>query len=66
MQYFVVSGPVRVAGDDTLEFLPVPPRAKFPVRVRVGAFQWGRGAGDRVHSAGPEFLEFAITAPAPN
>jgi hypothetical protein len=60
VQYFVVSGPVRIAGDDALDFLPIPPRAKFPLRVRVGAFQWGRGGSEKVQSAGPEFREFSI------
>jgi len=63
VQFYVVSGPVKLAEDNTtLEFLPVPPRAKFPVRVVVGAFQWGRVTGEKVRTAGPVFQEFSISA----
>jgi hypothetical protein len=37
VQFFVVSGPVELKGDDSLELLPIPPRSKFPVRVIIGA-----------------------------
>ena len=60
VQYFVVSGPVHLTNDDTLEFEPIPPRAKLPLRVRIGAFQWGRGGSEKIQSAGPEFREFQI------
>ncbi|HEU6449362.1 MAG TPA: hypothetical protein VFV23_13075 [Verrucomicrobiae bacterium] len=62
VQFYVVSGPVKLADDNrTLEFLPVPPRAKFPVRVVIGVFQWGRVTGEKVKTAGPVFREFFIT-----
>lgn len=65
VQFFVVSGPARLADDDaTLEFLPVPPRGKFPVRVIVGAYQWGRVTGEKIQSAGPVFQEFFLGKPA--
>jgi hypothetical protein len=60
VQFFVVSGPVELKDDDTLTFLPIPPRAKFPVRVMVGAYQWGRAIEPKVQSAGPVFREFFI------
>jgi hypothetical protein len=61
VQFYVVSGPVKLAADNTtLEFLPVPPRAKFPVRVVIGAYQWGRVTGEKVMTAGPVFQEFLI------
>ena len=55
VQFFVVSGPAEMKDDDTIEFLPVPPRSRFPVRVIIGAYQWGRVADPKVQSAGPVF-----------
>jgi hypothetical protein len=60
VQFFVVSGPAEIKDDDTLEFLPIPSRSKFPVRVIVGAYQWGRTIEPKVQSAGPVFQEFFI------
>jgi hypothetical protein len=60
VQFFVVSGPVQIKGEDTLEFMPIPPRAKFPLHVQIGAFQWGRGGDDKIQSAGPQIQEFLI------
>ena len=59
-QFFVVSGPAEMKDDNTLEFLPVPPRGKFPARVIVGAYQWGRTVEPKLQSAGPVFQEFWI------
>jgi len=44
VRFFVRAGPAVVHGDE-LEFMPIPPRSKFPLSVTVGAWQWGR-AGD--------------------
>jgi hypothetical protein len=60
VSYFVVSGPVEVEGD-TLRFTPIPPRAKFPVKVIVVAWQWGRSVEPKVQAAAPVTREFIIT-----
>lgn len=60
VRYFVREGPAEVKGDDTVELLPLPPRARFPVKVTIGAYQWGRTAAPQVQSAVPEFREFLI------
>ena len=60
VQYFVDCGPVQIKDDDTLQLLPIPPRAKFPVHVRIGAFQWGRSGSNAIQSAGPQVQEFLI------
>ena len=41
VQFYVVSGPARIDPIDntTLNYLKVPPRAKFPLRVVIGAYQ---------------------------
>jgi hypothetical protein len=62
VQYYVVSGPVDVAEDGTVTLLPIPPNAKYPVAVMIGAFQWGRGLDPKFSSAEPVVKEFSITA----
>jgi len=58
--FFVREGPAEVVGD-VLKFTKIPPRAKFPVKVTVGAYQYGRLADPKVQSAEPVFQEFLIT-----
>ena len=61
VQFFVVSGPVKLAADNrTLRFTHIPPRAKFPMKVIVGAWQWGRATHPRVQTAGPIYRGFYI------
>jgi hypothetical protein len=62
VQFYVISGPVRLKDDNrTLEFLPIPPRSKFPVRVVIGAYQWGRITDSKVQTGGPIVQQFWIT-----
>lgn len=48
--YYVREGPAKVDGD-VLKFTPIPPRAKFPVRVTVVAWQYGRTVEPKLQSA---------------
>lgn len=50
VRFFVRGGPARVVGDQ-LELLPLPPLARFPVRVAIVAWQLGRGGADPVSAA---------------
>jgi hypothetical protein len=59
VQFFVASGPATIDGK-TLTFDQIPIRAKFPIRIRVSAFQWGRPNGDQIQSVGPVTQEFFI------
>ena len=61
VQYYVVSGPAEVSDDGVVTIQPIPPNAKFPVKVTIGAFQWGRGVDPKVASAEPVVKEFEIT-----
>ena len=56
---FRSEGPAEIEGD-TLQFTAIPPRAKFPVKVTVGAYQFGRPAEPKIQSAEPVFQEFLI------
>jgi hypothetical protein len=50
VRFFVREGPARVEGD-VLKILPVPPRGRFPVRITIVAWQWGRSAEPKVQTA---------------
>jgi hypothetical protein len=41
VDYYVVAGPAEVEGD-TLKLTPIPERSKYPVKITVAAYQWGR------------------------
>lgn len=58
--YFVRSGPAKVV-DGRLVLLPLPPRARLPVRVTVAAWQLGRGGDDPVSAAAVVERDFYIT-----
>ena len=60
VQFFVESGPATVEGN-TLHILPIPPRSRYPVRIIVSAFQWGRTGDHAVQTAGPETQTFFVT-----
>ncbi len=50
VSYYVLEGPAEIEGD-TLRFTAVPPRAKFPVKITVVAWQFGRAPEPRVNTA---------------
>lgn len=63
VQFYMVSGPAELSGveNTTLKFVAAPLRSKFPIRVIVGAYQWGRINGGKIQSAGPVFRTFYLT-----
>ena len=60
VSYYVREGPARLAGS-TLELTAIPPRAKFPVKVTVVAWQYGRATDPRLKSAAPVERTFHIS-----
>jgi hypothetical protein len=58
--YFVREGPAEVAGDE-LRISKIPPRAKFPVRITVVAWQYGRNFEPKLKTAEPVERTFLIT-----
>jgi hypothetical protein len=52
VHYYVVSGPAEVDGA-TLRLTRIPPRAAFPVKVRVVAWQYGRSIEPLLQTAEP-------------
>ena len=63
VQYYVREGPAEIDGD-TLRFTAIPPRAKFPVKVTVVAWQWGRATAPTINTAEPVERTFEIAAAA--
>jgi hypothetical protein len=59
VSYLVREGPAEVDGD-TLRFTPIPPRARFPLKVTVIAWQYGRSVEPKLKSAEPVEMSFFI------
>lgn len=57
--YYVKEGPAQII-DNKLVFTEIPPRAKYPVKVTVVAWQYGRLNGDKVQTAKPIEQSFFI------
>jgi hypothetical protein len=57
--YYVLAGPAEVE-DGTLKFTTVPPRSRFPMKVTVVAWQYGRASEPKVKSAGPVERTFSL------
>jgi hypothetical protein len=62
VSYYVREGPGEIDGD-TLTFTAIPPRSKFPVRVTIVAWQWGRSAEPKVQTATRAEMSFSIVKP---
>ncbi len=57
--YYVREGPAEVSGA-TLTLTAIPPRARFPVKVTVVAWQYGRALEPRLKTAEPVERAFSI------
>jgi autotransporter-associated beta strand protein len=62
VQYWVVSGPYRNDSANSANLLPdtIPARATYPIKVVVGAWQWGSPQSPQYQSAAPVFQTFYI------
>jgi hypothetical protein len=60
VRYYVLEGPAEIDGD-TLRFTAIPPRAAFPVKVTVVAWQIGRFMDPKVKAAERAERSFFIT-----
>jgi hypothetical protein len=57
--YYVREGPAEIEGD-IVKFTSIPPRSRFPVKVTVVAWQWGRSIDPRLKTAEPVERTFFI------
>lgn len=62
VSYTVLEGPAGIKGD-ILELTKIPPRSRYPVKVTVVAWQYGRTAAPAVKTATPVQRIFWIKAP---
>ncbi len=61
VSYYVLEGPAEIRGS-TLRFTAIPPRARFPLKITVVAWQFGRGGEHAVRTATPVEQSFRILA----
>jgi hypothetical protein len=59
VRFYVREGPAEVSGDK-LKLTSIPVRAKFPIKVTVVAWQFGRSAEPKFQSAEPVLREIQI------
>ena len=57
--FYVQEGPAEVK-DGKLVFTKIPPRSKFPVRVTVVAWQYGRAVEPKVKTADPVTMSLYV------
>ena len=50
VSFFVKSGPAKIEGNQ-LVFTKIPPKTRFPIKVIVTAYQWGRNVEPKVQTA---------------
>jgi hypothetical protein len=62
VQFYVSWGPAEVV-DNQLVFTGLPDRARYPIAVRVTAYQWGKGTEPLVQTATPVTQTFYLKAP---
>lgn len=58
--YYIISGPAYVE-NGIIKFTPVPLKSKYPVKVNIVAYQWGRITGPLWQSATPVEQTFYIS-----
>ncbi|MDN5286635.1 MAG: hypothetical protein JWR38_2909 [Mucilaginibacter sp.] len=59
VDYYIISGPAYVE-KEMIKFTPIPVKSKYPVKVKVVAYQWGRGTEPLYQSAEPVEQTFYI------
>jgi hypothetical protein len=57
--YYVSWGPAEIEGN-TLKIAEIPDRAKFPIEVKVTAYQWGFASAPKFATATPVTQTFHI------
>jgi len=61
VQFFVISGPATLSEDSkSLLFTPIPVEARMPVRIRIGAYQWGSPNEPKIQTAPEVIQEFFL------
>jgi hypothetical protein len=58
--FYIKEGPVAIKGN-TLKVIKLPPRTRYPVKVTVVAWQWGRSTSPKIKTAKNVEQTFYIT-----
>lgn len=59
VEFCVIAGPAEVKGD-TLVLSAIPAKARFPLEVKVAAYQWGRLTDPKTNTAEPVIRTFQL------
>ena len=59
VSYYIFEGPAEIQ-DNKIVFTPIPPQSKFPIRVTVVAWQYGKGCEPKVKTAASVSQTFFI------
>jgi hypothetical protein len=62
VEYYVAAGPA-VIENGSLQLAEIPSRAKFPIEIRVVAYQCGRGLEPTVKAAAPVERTLRVVGP---
>jgi hypothetical protein len=57
--YYIEEGPAEIQGNKIV-FTKIPPRAKYPVKITVVAWQYGRSVAPKLQTAAPVTQSFYI------
>lgn len=60
VDYYIISGPAYIE-NGVIKFTPIPVKSKYPVKVNIVAYQWGRITEPLYQSAEPIEQTFYIT-----
>jgi hypothetical protein len=63
VSYYVREGPAQVDRHGVLTFTEVPPRSRYPLKVTVVAWQWGRSIDPQLQTAAPVERTFSLAGP---
>lgn len=58
--YYVMEGPAEINNKNEVVFTKIPPRSKYPVKVTVVAWQYGRAIEPKIQTAEPVFQTFYL------
>ena len=61
VDYYIISGPAYIE-HGIIKFTPIPVNSKYPVKVKIVAYQWGRITEPLYQSAEPVEQTFYITS----
>ncbi|GAB6011298.1 hypothetical protein [Viscerimonas tarda] len=60
VRFYVKEGPVELVSENELVFTKIPPRSKYPVKVTIVAWQYGRSSEPKIKSAVPVERSFLL------